>query len=281
MKSSSMSPVVDQQVQQPVEQREIGAGLDRQVQVGPVGGGGAPRVHHDEFGARLEPVGHPQEQDRMAVRHVRADDEEQVGGVEVGVGAGRAVGAQGLLVSGAGAGHAQPGVRLDVHGAQIALGQFGRQVLGLQRHLPGHVQRDGVGAVGVEMARSRRPGFGDRLVHRHRCGLSTARAADQCGGQPVVGRGHQLGVGGALGAQPAEVGGVQLVAADLRDDGQPGARIRGGAHLHAAAHSAVGARGAGGAGCRHVTIVSGHCSGSFEATLARRKLHLTASPAPR
>ena len=71
--------VLDQQVQQAVQQRQIGAGLDLQEQVGLVGGGGAARVDHDQLGAGLEPVGHPQEQDRMAVGHVRADDEEQVG----------------------------------------------------------------------------------------------------------------------------------------------------------------------------------------------------------
>ena len=52
-----------------------------------------------QLGAGLEPVGHAQEQDRMAVGHVRADDEEQVGGVEVGVRTRRAVGARATACS--------------------------------------------------------------------------------------------------------------------------------------------------------------------------------------
>ena len=44
-------PVLDQQVQQPVEQREVGTRLDLQEQVGLGGGGGAPRVDDDQLGA--------------------------------------------------------------------------------------------------------------------------------------------------------------------------------------------------------------------------------------
>ena len=52
MKSASVRPFDVQQVQQPVEQREVGARFDLQEQVGLVGGGGAPRVHDDQLGAR-------------------------------------------------------------------------------------------------------------------------------------------------------------------------------------------------------------------------------------
>ena len=81
----------DEQVQQSVQQREVGAGLDLQVQVGLVGRGRAARVDDDELGARLEPVRHPQVQDRVTVGHVGPDDEEQVREVEVLVGPGRPV----------------------------------------------------------------------------------------------------------------------------------------------------------------------------------------------
>ena len=104
----------------------------------------------------------------MAVGHVGADDEEQVGVVEVGVGARRPVGAQRLLVAGAGAGHAQPRVRLDVHGAQEALGQLGGQILRLDRHLAGHVERDRVGAVLVDDRAQPAARFGDGVVDRRR-----------------------------------------------------------------------------------------------------------------
>ena len=117
MKSGSMWPSSTQQVQQAVEQGEVGARRDLQEQVGLVGGGGAARVDDDQLGARLDPLHHPQEQDRVAVGHVGADDEEDVGVVEVLVRAGRAVRAERQLVAGARAGHAQPGVRLDLVGA--------------------------------------------------------------------------------------------------------------------------------------------------------------------
>jgi len=55
------------------------------------GSGGATRVDDDQLRTGLEPVGHPQIQDRMAVRHVRADDEKQISAIEVGVRPGRAV----------------------------------------------------------------------------------------------------------------------------------------------------------------------------------------------
>ncbi len=261
---------LNQQVQQTVEQGQIRAGFDRQIEVGPVGGGGAPRIDDDEFRAGLEPIGHSQEQDRMAVGHIRADDEEQIGGIEIGVRTGRPIGAQGLLVTGSRAGHAQPGVRLDVHGAQVTLGQLGRQILGLDRHLARHIQRHGIGAVFVDDGPQPAAGFGDRGLHRRRLGLLAPRAAHQCRREPVVGGGHHLGVRGALGAQPAEVGGMQLVAADLGDDGKSRARRRRGGHLDAATDTTVRARGARRLPCGncHTTIVRGHCSGSFEPTLS-------------
>ncbi|MDT4827796.1 hypothetical protein FQZ97_611550 [compost metagenome] len=100
--------VLPQQVQQAVEQGEVGAGADRQVQVGLVRRGGAPGIDDDQAGAGLDPVQHAQEEDRVTVGHVRAADEEQVGAVEVLIGAGRRIRAQRQLVAAAGAGHAQP-----------------------------------------------------------------------------------------------------------------------------------------------------------------------------
>lgn len=81
--------VLDEHVQDSVEQGQIGAGPNLQEQVGLLGGGGAARVDDDQLRTRLEAVGHPQEQDRMAVGHVGADHEKkQVCAVEVGVGPG-------------------------------------------------------------------------------------------------------------------------------------------------------------------------------------------------
>ena len=76
-------PILNDQLQQPVEQREIGAGGDLQEEVGLVRGCGAARVDDDQFRARLDAFHHAQEQDRVAVGHIGADDEEDVGRLEV------------------------------------------------------------------------------------------------------------------------------------------------------------------------------------------------------
>ena len=216
--------VFDEQVQEPVQQRQVGAGLDLQVQVGPLRGFGAARVDDDQLGAGLHPVRHPQEQDRMAVGHVGADHEKQVGAVEVGVGAGRSVGAERLLVPGARAGHAQPGVRLDVHGAQETLGQLVGQILRLDGHLTGHVERDRVGSVLVDDGPQPPARLCDRVVDRHGHRLVVTRWPQQRRLQPPVVGGHHLRVRRTLRAQPAEVGRVQPVAGHLCDDGCARAR---------------------------------------------------------
>lgn len=93
-------PVLDQQVQQPVQKGEVGPRLDLEEQVGLRGRGGAPRIDDDELRPRLDPLHHPQEEDRMAVGHVRTDDEEDIRPVEVLVRTGRPVGTERQLVTG-------------------------------------------------------------------------------------------------------------------------------------------------------------------------------------
>jgi hypothetical protein len=165
---------------------------------------------------------------------------KQVGAVEVGVGTRRTVGAQRLLVSGSGAGHTQSRIGFDVHRLDEALGQLGGQILRLDRHLPGDVECDGVRAVFVDDRTQPPTRLGDRVVDGCRDGFVAAGGPQQRRRQPAVVSGHHLGVRGALGAQPAEVGGVQLVAGDPRDDGF--AVLFGGLDLDAAADAAVRAR---------------------------------------
>jgi hypothetical protein len=86
--------VMPQQMQQAIEQGQVGAGAQLQEQVGLVGGAVAARVDHDQPGPLLDPVEQAQEQNRMTIGHVRATDEEQVAALEVGVTAGRPVGTQ-------------------------------------------------------------------------------------------------------------------------------------------------------------------------------------------
>ncbi len=220
-------PVRDQQMQQTVEQGEVGAGLDLQEEVGLVRGGVAAGVDDYQLGAgRLHPVHHAQEEDRVAVGHVGADDEERVRAVEVLVRAGRAVRAQRQLVAGSRGGHAQAGVRLDPVRPDEPLGQFVRQVLRLQGHLPGHVEGQRVGPVLVQDRPQAARDCRDGLVH-----VGLGRLVAPFGAHQRLahapGRGHHVRARRPLGAQPAEVGGVGLVPGSLRGpapavDGVPG-----------------------------------------------------------
>ncbi|MNH04230.1 hypothetical protein D3C79_635180 [compost metagenome] len=119
-------------------------------------------------------------------------------------------------------------------GADKALGQLVGQVLGLQRHLPGHVQRHGVGAVLVDDAAQARSGGGDGLVDAGTRWLLAALLA-HIGILHAPGGGQRQVCGEAFGAQAAEVAGVLLVAADLAD------LAIGDAHDDAATDAAVGA----------------------------------------
>lgn len=176
----------------------------------------------------------------MAVGHVRADHEEGVGAVEVLVGAGRPVRAQRELVAGAGARHAQAGVGLDPVRPYEALRQLVGEVLRLQRHLPGHVEGQGVGTVLVE-DRPQPPGDRrDRRVHVRFHGLDAALGTDERGRGPPGG-GHHVGAGRALRAEPSEVRRVELVPGGLPGRAPAGGRIPACLEHDAAADSAVGA----------------------------------------
>jgi hypothetical protein len=240
MKASSVRPAACSRCSRPLSSARSVPGRIWRNRSALGGGGGAARVHHDQLGAgRRDALHHPQEEDGVAVGHVGADDEEQVGVVEVPVGAGRPVRPQRQLVAGAGAGHAQPGVGLDLVGPQVSLGQFVRQVLGFQAHLPGDVQGDRVGAVLVHDAAQAAGGLGDGGVQGRGLGLLAAGGPDQGGGQ-AAGRGQQVGGGRALGAQPASVRRVLLVAARAQH-GAPPVGAPPDVEDQAAAHPAVGA----------------------------------------
>ncbi|MDF9802373.1 hypothetical protein M2436_000920 [Streptomyces sp. HB372] len=209
-------PVLDEEVQQPVEEGQVGAGPDPEVQVGLGGGGVAPGVDDDQLRARLDALHHPQEEDRVAVGHVGAGDEEDVGVGEVLVGPGRPVRAEGQLVAAARARHAEPGVGLDGVRPDEALGQFVGEVLRLQRHLAGDVEGHRVRAVGVQHGPQPARRLRDGGVPAERGGLLAAVGAGQGGGQPSGG-GEEVRAGRALGAQPAGVRRVLLVPRGLHD----------------------------------------------------------------
>ncbi len=228
---------VVQQPQQAVEQGEIGTRRDLQEEVRLRRRGRPARVDDDQLGARLDPFHHPQEEDRMAVGHVGADDQEHVRALEVVVRPRRSVRAQRRLVTGARTRHAQPGVGLDLVRPDEALGQLVRQVLSLQGHLPRDVEGDRVRPVLVDDPPEPSRGLGDRVGHGCRHRLRAPLVPDQRPGQPAR-CGEHVGRGRALGAEPPGVRRVRRVAG-RPEHRRTAVRARADVEQHAAAHTAV------------------------------------------
>ena len=228
----------DQHVQHRVEQPDVGAGAQREVQVGARRGVGAARVDDDHLHARTglpgpldAPEGH-----RVGVGRVAAGDQQAVGVVEILVGAGRGVGTQGLLVGGDGAGHAQPRVAVDVVAADQRLHGLVEDVVVLGEQLAGDVEGHRVGAVAAYRVGEAVGGVGDRLVPADapaRLGAGAAQLGVEQAGLGARGEVERR----ALGAQPAEVGRMRRVAAHAGD--LPAVVF----DQHAAADAAVGAGG--------------------------------------
>jgi len=88
-------------VQHGVEQRDIGARQDGEMQVGLVGGVGAARVDHHQLQIRVGLLRRldAAEQDRVRIRRVGAGDENRAGVVDVVVAARRRIHAQRGLVA--------------------------------------------------------------------------------------------------------------------------------------------------------------------------------------
>ena len=173
-------------VQHAVQQRDVGAGLDREVQVGDGGGLGAARIDDDDLQRRVARlrVLDAAKQDRVRERGVRAGDEERRRVGDVVVAARRRVGAERRLVAGDRARHAKARVGVDVVGADQALGELVEDVVVLGKELARDVERDGVGSVrrdasprnGRRRGRARRPsrrGCGAAPRDTRRCGRSS------------------------------------------------------------------------------------------------------------
>ena len=101
-------PVSGEPGQQPVEQVHVGAGRERQVQVGDFGGRRAPRIERDDLRAPLlAGREHALQDDRVTPCGVRTHQHDQVGRLEIVVTHGHDIFAERPLVPGHGRGHAQ------------------------------------------------------------------------------------------------------------------------------------------------------------------------------
>ena len=101
---------LQQQVAHAVQQRQIGAGAKRQVQISGIAGGRGAGVHHRQpqglpvFALALQ---QPLKQHRMALGRVGADQHHQVGCIEIVVATGRTIGAEAAGIAGHRRAHAQ------------------------------------------------------------------------------------------------------------------------------------------------------------------------------
>ncbi len=234
-------------VQQAVEQHHVGARLQRQIQVGQFGGVGAARVGHDQLhaGVLLARFFDAAKQHRVGKGRVAADDEQALRVVHVVVAGRWRVGPQREFVARHRAAHAQARVGVHVVGADQPFGQLVENIVVLGQQLAAEVEAHGVRTVLGD-------GLSEALGGQVQCRVPAQRRGGGLAAQPLhglqqPGLARDRGCGRqvqrrALGAEFAEVGRVVWVTAHAGDLAALGF------DEHAAAHTTVGA---GGAGCLH------------------------------
>ena len=225
-----------QLVEETGEEGDVGARCDGEVEIGDLARRGAARVDVDDAhaGPGFLGGGEALEEDRVAPREVRADEDDEVGLLQILVGLGYGVGAEGALVAGDRGGHAEARIGVDVGRADEALHQLVGDVIVLGEDLAGDVEGDGIRAVladgGAEL-------LGDQIEGVVPIG---AGAGDLGVGEAAL-VGQRLGERRALDAETAEV--RRMVRVARHGDGAVGVNVR----RHAAAGAAVGAGGEDGA----------------------------------
>ena len=207
-----------QQVQNPMEQGDIGTRKNRQMQVSQIAGVSTTRVNDDDFHLRTTGFGflQPTKKYRMGVGHVTADDHHAVAQFQIFVTAWRGVSAEATFVADHRRGHAQPRIAVDIVGTDQRPRQFVEGVVILGEQLPGNVERYAVRAVFGD-------GFGKDVGGVLQCAVPASTAARQAFAQTQF---RVQGAGGevagqvqrrAFAAQFAEVGRVRRIAADAED----------------------------------------------------------------
>ena len=220
--------VLDHEVNEAVDEREIGARAHRQMEVGHHRRLRDPRIDDDERGAGIGAEA-PAE-NRVVLRDVRADQQNDVGALEILVGSRRSVAAERALVALHRRGHAERGVAVVVRRAEAKLHQLAHGVELFGHQLTGADHADGAGAVArlhvAEARRHRR----QRVVPGH--ALHRAAAAQQRIARTIVSADCVV-LGQALRTQHPAIDGMIGVAADRH-----GAAVLD-ADEHPAAHRAV------------------------------------------
>ena len=218
--------------QQAIEQRHVRSGSQREVEVGARRRRRPARIDDDD--ARAAPFlcrDEPLEEHRVAPGEVRADEDDEIGLFEVGVGAGHHIGAKGAAVAGDGRGHAEARIGVDIGRADEALHQLVGDVVVLGEKLAGDIEGDRVRSMGGD-------GLGEAAGDEIERPLpARALAADFRVEQPAVGP-ERLGEGRPLGTEAAEVRRMVGIATDRH--GAVGRHVG----EDAAADAAIGTGGA-------------------------------------
>jgi hypothetical protein len=188
-------------------------------------------------------------ENRMAPGCVGADEYDQVGLVEIPVGAGHGIGAEGAAMAGNRRGHAQPRIGVDVGGAEESLHQLVGDVIVLGEQLSRQVERDRARSVAIDDPTQSARDLAERGIP---VGASkrAIRLPQQRMQQSPVER-QRFAKGGALRAQSPEVRRMGGITGDRR------ATLAVGGRQHAAPDAAIGARGAHGLRMRRHRVHAG------------------------
>jgi hypothetical protein len=216
-KPGSIRADARQVAQQAVEQPDVGAGLDRQVQIRQFAGSGAARIDHDDLQAGPRLLGPRQalEQDRVAPGQVGADQHHHVGVFDIVVMDRHHVFAEGALVAGHGGGHAQARVGIDVGAADVALNQLVGHVVVFGQQLAGNIERHRIRAVLVDDGTPLVGHMVERFAPCHALQRAIAAAVAHHRMQQASFQADGLAQRRAFHAQAPLVGGMPGVAGNL------------------------------------------------------------------
>ena len=173
----------------------------------------------------------------MTPGRVRADQHQKIRLVEILVAARHGVGAEAAAMARDGRGHAEPRIRIDIGRADEAFHQLVGDVVILGQYLAGEIEPDRVGAVARDDVLQPVGDMVERIAPGHP--LQRALAADHRIKQPAV-EAQRFAERRALGAEPAEIGGMIGIAGDRSTTVTVGRR------QHAATDAAIGTGGARG-----------------------------------
>ena len=143
-----VEPVMfDELMQDRAVERGVAAWSDRQMQIGGARDRSQPRIDDDKLRAVVARLPDPVSERRKRFTDVRAADHDDFGVLEIGVIIRSAVQAEGLLVSRAGADHAEPAVVIEIARLERDSGELADEVALFIRQRNTREHRKGIAAV--------------------------------------------------------------------------------------------------------------------------------------